>query len=97
MEKVKLKLIKQVPPCFSCSRIDIFFVSVTCFLDVCRFLKLHITVTPWTITNLAFSFYILSMARQTILPSIFQCISRGNVTNVRLEQMNRVVSLQLIL
>ena len=45
MEKGKAKTDKASPPCLSSSRLDIFFVSVICFLDVCRFLKLHITVT----------------------------------------------------
>ena len=41
--KGKAKTDKASPPCFISSRLDIFFVSVTCFYDVCRFLKLHIT------------------------------------------------------
>src|SRR5688500_3721385 len=36
----KAKTDKARPPCFISSRLDIFFVSVIFFIDVCRFLML---------------------------------------------------------
>jgi hypothetical protein len=67
MEKGKAKTDKESPRVLLVLILIFFSFHSFVFLDVCARLAANILAT---ITILVFSFYILSMARQTILPSI---------------------------